>query len=169
MLFRSNTKRVAPIAGVSLILYVLAAVLNSPASATSMSIGPSSMEGHLDARPGQWISAGYSITIPGSHPDATVGVHRATVTLPVRCADNGSSVGNIVIALAERQYTVPANSSAWYPSGDQDRSESYQGAVVAPDLCGGGILHLNYGRVVRSHFQRRSPLEIGRASCRERV
>src|SRR5207244_2188177 len=101
------------------------------AYATVTQIGPASMEGHLDLHAGDWIAAGYSLAMPGAHPEATVLVSDATVTLPIRCADNGAAIGQIVIGLTSgplsskpRPYTIPAGSGAWFPTGDPDSPSS---------------------------------------------
>ncbi len=96
------------------------------------------MEGSLtNIRPGDWISGGYDFTIPGSHPQRTVTVTNATVTLPVYCPQGGGAGGNIVINLPNATYTDSANNNNWSPTGDQNSVLSWEGAVQAPDLCGG--------------------------------
>ena len=42
------------------------------------------------------------------------------------------------IVIAATRYTLAATNSDWVPSGDQNDPSVYQGAVRAPDLCGGG-------------------------------
>ena len=96
------------------------------------------MEGSLtNIRPGDWISGGYDTTIPGSHPQRTVTVTNATVTLPVYCPQGGGAGGNIVINLPNATYTDSANNNNWLPTGDQNSVLNWEGAVQAPDLCGG--------------------------------
>lgn len=95
-----------------------------------------SMEGSLDIKAGDFVAAGYSLTIPGSHAATDVTVSSARVTLAVTCA-NGSTA-SIVVPLAAGPYHDPQGSSSWYPSGDQDSAASYQGSTTAGSLCGGG-------------------------------
>jgi len=58
-----------------------------PPPGKTFDIGPSSMEGHLLIRPGDWVSGGYSFKFAnGSHDAATVTVS-SHLTLPFRCAD----------------------------------------------------------------------------------
>jgi hypothetical protein len=96
------------------------------------------MEGALTTiLPGDWISGGYDFTIPGSHPQSTVTVTNPTVTLPVYCPQGGGPGGNIVINMPSATYTVGANNNSWIPTGDQNSVLSWEGAVQAPNLCGG--------------------------------
>jgi len=111
------------------------------------SIGPSSMEGDLHIKPGDWISGGYNFHfISGSHA-ATQYTVVATVTVPVVCPDN--SVQNIVIPLgapgqlngggvSTYTYNIPAGDTSKHASGDQNSILVWEGAVQAPaNLCGG--------------------------------
>jgi uncharacterized repeat protein (TIGR01451 family) len=103
------------------------------------------MEGNIRVTPGDWISVGYDFTMPGAHQAASVSFIGAQIGLPVRCTDAGSVVGTITVPLPTATYSIPAGSSAWYPTGAQADPSAYQAAVLAPDLCSGQRMHLNYG------------------------
>jgi len=107
-----------------------------PPPGKSLAIGPSSMEGHLLIRPGDWINGGYSfVFVNGGHAATTVTVS-STLTLPFRCA-NGTT-GQFVINLGTHDYDVPAGNKTWQPTGDANSVLSWAGAMPAPDGCGPG-------------------------------
>jgi len=112
--------------------------------ADPISMGPQAMEGDLKVSPGAVLMAGYDFTIPGSHPEITVQLLNPTVVFQAQCVSGGDA-GAIVVLLASDPITVPQNSSAWFPSGDQHSPLVYQGSVVVPDLCGGGLITLRQG------------------------
>lgn len=113
----------------------LGAVFAGPASATVAAIS-GSMEGAIKISPGDWVSAGYRFSIPGSHPAETVWVASAQVSLSGPCTNGGSAT--VVVPLSAGPYTVLANDNNWWPTGDQQSAASFQGAVQAPaGLCGG--------------------------------
>ncbi|HWC34048.1 MAG TPA: hypothetical protein VG650_04380 [Mycobacteriales bacterium] len=110
-----------------------------------------SMEGNLPVHPGDTLRAGYDFTMPGSHPAATVTVSNAQVSLTVKC-QNGSTVP-VTIALPTQSYQDPANSSGWYPSGDQQSSLVYQGSATMPaNLCGAQTGHAPAGATFSALF-----------------
>jgi hypothetical protein len=121
-------------------------------------VGPSSMEGAIKIKPGDWVSGGYSFTFPGSHAAITETIS-AEVDIPVTCP-NGASGGTIRIPLGAPAscsngacnpgtvtYTVPVNDSSWFPTGDANSVRSWQGAVLAPDLCSGSPMNASKGAV----------------------
>ena len=108
----------------------------SPPQGKTFSIGPSSMEGHLLIRPGDWISGGYSFKfVNGGHAASTVTVS-STLTLPFRCADG--TTGQFVINLGTHDYFVPAGNTDWQPTGDANSVLSWAGSGLAPAGCGPG-------------------------------
>jgi hypothetical protein len=115
-----------------------------PLLANPISMGPQAMEGNLKVSPGTILRAGYDFTIPGAHPEIDVAFDNAKVVFQAECVGGGSA-GPIFVPLSGGLTTVPKNSSAWYPSGDQHSPAVYQGAVVVPDLCGGGEMTLKSG------------------------
>src|SRR5438874_754883 len=110
-----------------------------PSGAGTLTIGPQAMEGNSQIRPGDSIKAGYDSTMPGPHAAGQITFDNASITMAVTCA-NGTTPPAISFALPVQTYTDPAGSSAWYPSGDQSNAAVYQGSVIAPDLCAGGIM-----------------------------
>ena len=107
-----------------------------PPPGKPLEIGPSSMEGHLLIRPGDWINGGYSfVFVSGSHAATTVTVS-STLTLPFRCADG--TTGEFVINLGTHAYDVPANNKTWQPTGDANSVLSWAGSGMAPAGCGAG-------------------------------
>jgi hypothetical protein len=109
-----------------------------PPEGKTFDIGPSSMEGHLLMRPGDWISGGYSFKfVNGSHAASTVTV-TSTLTMPFKCS-NGSA-GQFTLALGTQNIAVPAGNTAWQPTGDANSVLSWAGSVQAPDGCGNGTV-----------------------------
>jgi hypothetical protein len=123
-----------------------------PLLANSINMGPQAMEGDLKVSPGAVLMAGYDFTIPGSHPADTVQLVNASVTFQAQCA-SGPGGGTIVVFLSGGPITVPQNSSAWFPSGDQSSPLVYQGSVAVPDLCGGGLVRLQSGGTFSADLQ----------------
>jgi hypothetical protein len=106
-----------------------------PPPGKTLEIGPSSMEGHLLIRPGDWISGGYSFVFTKTHAATTVTV-TSTLTVPFRCS--GGATGEFVINLGTHDYAVPAGDKTWQPTGDANNVLSWAGAGVAPAGCGPG-------------------------------
>jgi len=108
-----------------------------------------SMEGNLPVNPGDTLRAGYDFTMPGSHPAATLTVSGAAVVLTVQCPGGSSYV--LTIAMPDQTFSVPANSSDWFPSGDQQSPLVYQGSVPVPSSsCAGG--HAPSGATFTANF-----------------
>ena len=107
-----------------------------PPPGKTFDIGPSSMEGHLLIRPGDWVSGGYSfVFVSGGHAATTVTV-TSKLTLPFKCQDGSS--GQFVINLGTHDYAVPAGDKNWQPTGDANNVLSWAGAGLAPTGCGPG-------------------------------
>lgn len=122
----------------------------SPSGAGTVVIGPQSMEGNLQIHPGDALRAGFDFTMPGSHPAATASFYNGYVSLLVKCADG--STPPLTIQLSSQTITDGAGSPSWYPSGDQSNSLVYQGALTAPDLCGGGVMNDASGAIFTTTF-----------------
>jgi len=119
----------------------------TPPTGKSLEIGPSSMEGHLQIRPGDWISGGYSFKfVNGGHGDETVTVS-STLTIPFKCPQGGGSGGSFVINLGTHTYFVPANNTDWQPTGDANNVLSWAGSGQAPDGCSGNIMDNSKGAI----------------------
>lgn len=125
---------------------VLAFVLFAPAALASTGQGTplttqtQAMNGGMKVAQGSTLSAGYDFKMPGSHPSATVGFVGTTVTFAATCASGTPGSQTIVVEPADQSYVVPANSSAWYPSADQNDASTYQGSKTVPSFCDPGAL-----------------------------
>jgi hypothetical protein len=102
------------------------------------------MEGNLVVAPGTTLEAGYDFTLPGSHAATTVTFVTPGVVFDGQCTSGGGAV-TFVVTMGTASYAVPVNDSAWFPSGDQQSSLTYEGQVAVPDLCGGGDISLAAG------------------------
>jgi hypothetical protein len=118
-------------------LAVLLALAAGSAWADTLLSG--SMEGSLAFPPGSYLNGGYHFkpTQKATSP-YQVTFSNVHVDLPVACTSGGPVVGTVVLPLPNATYTVPANSTAWIPTGDQNSPLAWQGAVGAPPLCGPG-------------------------------
>lgn len=135
-----------------LLVVVLAGVFVPAAFANVIGIS-GSMEGSIKISPGDWISAGYDFTIPGSHAAQTIQFVNATVTISGPCTNGGNDT--VVIPLTAGPYSLGANDGNWYPTGDENSPLSLEGAVQAPaNLCGGaGQLNASSGAVFSADLQ----------------
>jgi hypothetical protein len=107
-----------------------------PPPGKTFDIGPSSMEGHLFIRPGDWIAGGYSFKfVKAAHPASTVTV-TSTLTMPFKCS--GGSTGQFIINLGTQTIAVPAGNTDWQPTGDANSVLSWAGSAQAPNGCGDG-------------------------------
>jgi hypothetical protein len=122
------------------------AELYAPAIPTApLSMGPQAMEGNLRLSPGATLEAGYDFTMPGNHPASTVTFVAAMVTFAWTCV-SGPGNGNLVVSMpAQQSYTETQNSSAWYPSGQQNSPSVYQGSTSVPNVCSGGQVSFQAG------------------------
>jgi hypothetical protein len=112
---------------------------------TTITMGPQAMEGDLKVSAGDTLQVGYDFTMPGSHPATSVRFVEGEVTFPYTCVGSVGS-GSFMAPIVDQSYSDPANSSAWYPSGDQHSSAVFQGSFVIPStLCGSGLVRLNQG------------------------
>ncbi len=140
-------KRASLFVAVAAILLVAFPLLANP-----ISMGPQAMEGDLKLSPGDLLMAGYDFTIPGSHPAIQVAFVNPMVTFQAECVGGGGG-GALVVPIPSDIFTVPQNSSAWFPSGDQHSPLVFQGSVVVPDLCGGGQITLRDGGTFTANLQ----------------
>ena len=98
------------------------------------------MDGDLNVEQESTLSVGYDFTMPGSHPAATVGFISPKVVFNATCASGTPRSVPIPVNIQNQTYPVPANNSAWYPSGDQTSAATYQGAATVPKFCDDGAL-----------------------------
>jgi hypothetical protein len=118
-----------------------------PPTGKSLEIGPSSMEGHLQIRPGDFISGGYSFKFASGTHAASVVTITSTLTLPYTCPQGGGPGGNIVINLGTQTVNVPANNTDWQPTGDANNVLSWAGSGPAPNGCNGNIMDNSKGAI----------------------
>ncbi len=135
--------------GIGILTLVL---LAGPAWATSVTI-TGSMEGATQASPGDWLSSGYSLTMPGSHAAAAVSFVSAQVVIHGRCASNHATTQDITVPLSGGPYSIGVNNSNWFPDNTQSSAAVYQGAVQTPDFCSGGAIDLSLGATFNSDVQ----------------
>jgi uncharacterized repeat protein (TIGR01451 family) len=114
------------------------------AAGGSLTMGPQAMEGNLIVSPGNTLKTGYDLTIPGTHVANSVTFSSPQVAFTGRCVTGGAAV-SFTVPMPTQTYSVPANNSNWFPSGDQQSSLVYQGSLAVPDLCGGGKISLANG------------------------
>jgi hypothetical protein len=113
--------------------------------ASILTMGPQAMEGDLKVAPGTTLSVGYDFTMPGNHSAATVQFVGAAVVFQARWV-SGTQTQTITVPIGNMSYPDPANSSAWYPSGDQHDPSVYQGSISVPDFCPShGLVRLQTG------------------------
>ncbi len=120
-------------------------VLCAPAALASTGVGTpltqtEAMDGNLQVAQGSTLSVGYDFKMPGHHPPATVGFMGTTVTFNATCASGSPGTRTIEVDISDRGYSDPANSSAWYPSGDKNDASTYQGSTTVPGFCDQGAL-----------------------------
>jgi hypothetical protein len=68
-----------------------------------------------------------------------------SVSVHYRCSTDHAITGDITIALPDATFSVASNDGRCYPSDKQQVAAVYQGAAIAPDVCGGGELDLRAG------------------------
>jgi MBG domain (YGX type) len=104
-------------------------------------MGPQAMEGDLKVANGSTLRVGYDFTIPGGHGDDLVSFRQAQVSFNWTCTV-GTKTGTLVVKMTPDALDMldPADSSGWYPSGDQHDTAVFQGSVVLGNLCPTGSL-----------------------------
>ena len=124
----------------------------------TFSIGPSSMEGAILISNGDWVNGGYSFKfVNGSHIATDFSVH-ATVSLTGPCIGGGPATDTFTFPLNDATYTVPANNTAWLPTGDANSVLSWEGSVIASGVCGGvGKLDARHGAVFLATVSQNPP------------
>ena len=112
------------------------------ATCKSFAIGPSSMEGAIKLDAGDWVSGGYSFTTNFATPgNFTV---TASIKLTGKCIGGTMLSDSFTVNLGTKTYAVPAGSSGWLPTGDQNNVLSWMAAAQVPStICGGGGAQLD--------------------------
>jgi hypothetical protein len=128
---------------------VAAAASASTGLGTPLTTHTQAMDGNLQVHQGSTLSVGYDFTMPGNHPQAAVrflgttgsgAADSATATFTATCASGSQGSRTIEVDIFDHSYNDPANSTAWYPSGDQNDTSTYQGSVTVPSFCTSGAL-----------------------------
>jgi len=128
-----------------------------PPQGKTFGIGPSSMEGALQIRPGDWVSGGYSFKFTDGHHGATTYTVTASVTVPFTCPNGGGSGGNIFVNLGTKDFSIPAGNTDWLPTGDANNILSWDGAVQAPDGCSGNVMANHKGAIFSATVSQNPP------------
>jgi hypothetical protein len=128
-----------------------------PPPGKTFGIGPSSMEGALQMRAGDWVSGGYSFKFDDGHHGATTYTVTASVTVPFTCPNGGGSGGNIFVNLGTKNYSIPAGNTDWLPTGDQNSILSWDGAVQAADGCSGNVMVNRSGAIFSATVSQNPP------------
>src|SRR5436309_11031197 len=111
--FRSLTPRTLLGGAVLGLVFIVLSATPGFAVPPNIVIGPQAMEGDLKVMPGDVLSAGISFTMPGTHPEATVGFGHPNVVFDVQCV-TGSGGGSVLIKLLLRKTVIPENDSSWF-------------------------------------------------------
>jgi hypothetical protein len=119
---------------------VIQAGLASTAHASTAGVavaGPAPLGGVGQVRPGELISAGFDLAMPGGHGDATVVVTGAEVQISLSCKQNQAAAGRMTVSLAGRTFAVPRGDATWHATSSTQDPAGYDGAAAVPDLCSG--------------------------------
>lgn len=117
-----------------------------------------------------WINAGYHFRVDTKQP-AFVETVTSQLVLPVHCGGaNGPYAGvpitwkgqaldkngvpflGIVVPMGTLNFNVPANSTQWIPTGDQNSILSWMTAIGTPDLCGSLTMYNSEGADFQATF-----------------
>lgn len=100
---------------------------------------------NLPIYPGDTVFAGYALSMPGGHPDATVTANSdaysdLNVQTDVACSDGSSYT--VTVPMPKQSYSWAAGDNSWYPSGDPASASSYQGSIAnsSAAACSSGVV-----------------------------
>lgn len=85
---------------------------------------------------GDMVSAGYALSMPASHPAATVSLTGANVQTDVFCLDGTSYT--LTIPLPAQSFSFAADDGSWLPSADPRSPLVFQGSATA-SACNRGF------------------------------
>lgn len=88
-----------------------------------------SMNRPIDVSGGTNVLAGFAFSLPEGHPDATVLMVGGSVELDIVNPDGRSMT--LTIPFKDQGFWVPANSTSWFPSANQNSPLVWQGSAVA--------------------------------------
>ncbi|HTE40012.1 MAG TPA: hypothetical protein VK629_04230, partial [Steroidobacteraceae bacterium] len=86
--------------------------------------------------PGDPIVAGFAVSMPTDHPEATIQVPNAKIEIDVMCGDNTSYT--LSVPIPPQTFAIPANNKEWFPSASQKSPLVYQGSATNPG-CKNGL------------------------------
>jgi hypothetical protein len=95
--------------------------------------------------PGDTIEAGFAVSMPTAHPEATVQVPNGRIEMDIECPDGSSYT--LAVPLPSQTFTIPANSNKWFPSPVQKSPLVYQGSATNPGCKSGA-----QGKATRAYF-----------------
>jgi hypothetical protein len=112
-----------------------------PNTGTPLTIS-SNIEGHLDFSTGAWANGGFHVKLSQSNASPVTVTVTGNVNLAVQCSDAaGAPVAGTIRVPVSKTLTIPAGSTSWYQTSDQKSILGWMGAVQAPNLCAGGVMH----------------------------
>jgi hypothetical protein len=117
---------------------------------------------------GDWVSAGYTFSIPSQGVNTTVGFNNPTVTIPLSCSPGGTTVSTLTISLgspaapygvnpyvitsAAYGNNVPYNQTTGVSAANGSYGD-YQGASQVPAVCGSGSVYASADTFTSSPVQ----------------
>jgi hypothetical protein len=104
------------------------------------------LEGPLTIHHGDWISFGFVVSAPGTHPEATIFFNDVYLVMPVQCSPDGPDIGNFYVDSGATEVTIPEDDNGVFPGyANTAESGTYQGIDEAHDWCDGGPLYSTRG------------------------
>ncbi len=89
-----------------------------------------SMHRPVDVREGTEVKAGYALSLPRRHAQATALLVGGGVQVDIVAADGRSRT--LTIPFNDQDHVIPANDGSWYPSPNQKSPLVWQGAALPP-------------------------------------
>jgi hypothetical protein len=92
--------------------------------------------------PGDYVSMGWTISLPRAHPATTVTVSDIVATIPMTCEsrEERSRVLNLVIRAPQTTVTLPADDATWHATSNTAIARAYQAKILVGELCPRGVL-----------------------------
>jgi hypothetical protein len=95
-----------------------------------------------DVEPGDVISSGWTLSIPGHHPAATVQLTDVVATIPLRChtekrEHRDGTATTVALRFGDVVLTVGADDTGWHPTARPADAQGYQASTSVGDPCGG--------------------------------
>ena len=88
------------------------------------------------------VSAGWTVSMPESHPAATDVLSAITATVPLTCVVLGQRprLVDLVLHMPDVTQTIAAGDTSWRPTTSTAAAAGYQVGSVVGSLCSGGLL-----------------------------